>query len=84
MFSIIFLGSGEIVYGFSSVFFWASTGKKLWGKKHKKFPWFVFFYFIENISDVMKKFPSSNGENVGESALFSSIDKLHYMNWELH
>ena len=44
----------------------------------------VFFYFMENISDVMKKFPSSNGENVGESALFSSIDKLHYMNWELH
>ena len=43
---------------------------------------FAFFYLTENIFDAIKKFHYSNGENGGESALFSSIDKLHYMYWE--
>jgi len=37
MFSIIFWGSGEILYVFSAVF-QASTGKKFLGKNHEKNP----------------------------------------------
>ena len=75
--------------------FQASTGKKLLEKITEEIPgpgnllpniplMCVFFYLTENIFDGMKKIPSSNGENWGESTLFTSIDKCtgNPTNWD--